>query len=251
MSQTTDAPVEEESQSLTEHLTELRQRLIYSVLAILAGFAISFIFSDLLFDIIRRPIAPFLKENGLVFTAPMDKFLAHIKVAFLGGMIVSCPLWIYQVWKFIAPGLYQEERKYSIGFILFGSVLFLAGVSFVYFVVYPLAFDFLMNYGGGTDAPMITISDYLSFFSTTTIVFGLAFELPLIMAILGVTGILNQQFLKDKRRYAIVLLAVISAMITPPDAISMMLLMAPLYGLYEMGVFLVGILAPKSPVAAE
>ena len=95
--------------SLTEHLTELRQRLIYALLAVIIAFAGCFVFSELLFDIIRRPIAPFLEGSGLVFTAPMDKFMAHIKVSFLGGLIVSCPFWIYQVWKFIAPGLYQEE----------------------------------------------------------------------------------------------------------------------------------------------
>ena len=105
---------EVDNQSLVDHLTELRTRLVWAIVAVFVGFLVCWAFSDLLFDIVRRPIAPYLKSTtgGLVFTAPMDKFLAHIKVAFLGGAIISCPLWMYQVWRFVAPGLYEKEKKY-------------------------------------------------------------------------------------------------------------------------------------------
>lgn len=237
---------EDEEQSLTDHLTELRTRIIQAAYGIILGFAICFWKSEELFNIIRQPILPYLKEKGLVFTAPMDQFLAHVKVSLLGGIILTCPWWVFQIWKFVAPGLYAKEKKYAAGFIFSGSVLFLAGVSFVYFVVYPMAFDFLLNYGSGVDQAMITISEYLSFFATTTIVFGMAFELPLILTLLGIAGIIDKEFLVSKRKYAIILLAMISATITPPDAISMLLLMIPLYLLYEAGTLLVGIFGNSS-----
>lgn len=241
---------EDQEMTLIEHLTELRTRLIYALIFILLGFFASWGFSEYLMEIIRRPIAPFLPASGggLIFTAPMDKFLAHLKLSILSGVILTTPLWLYQVWKFIAPGLYQHERKYAITFVTFGSFLFLLGVSFVYFIVYPLAFDFLMNFGGSTDQPMITIKDYLSFFMTTTLVFGAAFEMPLILTVLGMVGIIDAKFLKEKRRYAIVILAALSAVFTPPDMISMILMLIPMLGLYEISVVLVGMFGPKKAV---
>jgi len=236
-----------ENQTLIEHLTELRKRLIWSIAAIFIGFLACWTFSDILFDIVRRPIASYLKSTngGLVFTAPMDKFLAHIKVSFLGGTVVACPFWMYQAWGFIAPGLYAQERKYAVSFIGFGTALFLAGVSFVYFVVYPMAFKFLMTFGGKTDSPMITINEYLSFFITTTLVFGLAFETPVILAILGMMGLISSDFLTQYRRYAYVLLAAVSAVVTPPDVLSMLLMMALMVLFYELSVILVKVFGQK------
>lgn len=243
----------EVSQSLIEHLTELRQRLIYSAYGIVAGFLVSWTFSEKLFDLIRRPIQPFLPQGGLVFTAPMDKFLAYVKVSFLAGVILSCPLWVYQLWRFVAPGLYKNEKKFATAFIFSGSVLFMTGVCFVYFVVFPMAFHFLMTFGGKTDSPMITIDHYLSFFTTTTLVFGLAFEMPLILVILGQLGIIDHKFLQSKRRYAVVLMAGLSAIITPPDALSMLMMLIPLLALYEISILVVSILqkppAPSSPAS--
>ncbi len=235
-----------QQQTLVEHLTDLRKSLLRSVIAVLIGFAGSWIFSEFLFDLIRQPIAPFLKEGGLVFTAPMDKFLAHIKVSLLAGIIVTCPFWIYQIWRFIAPGLYDNEKKYGVGFIFSGSFLFLTGVCFVYYIVFPMAFDFLMNFGGGTDSAMITIGEYLSFFTTTTLVFGAAFEMPLILTILGMMGVIDHHFLASKRRYAIVILAALSAFITPPDVISMFAMLIPLALLYELSILLVKFFGTKN-----
>ena len=242
---------EEASQTLVEHLADLRKCLIRSLIAITVGFCLCWAFSEQIFDFMRKPIEPFLKEGGLVFTAPMDKFLAHIKVCLLASIIVSCPFWMYQLWLFIAPGLYEKEKKYGLAFIFSGSFLFLLGVSFVYFIVYPMAFDFLMNFGGGTDAPMITISDYLSFFTTTTLVFGAAFEMPLILTILGVLGVIDHHFLASKRRYAIVILAALSAFITPPDVISMFAMLVPLSLLYELSIFLVKMFGTKNKYTEE
>ena len=162
------------------------------------------------------------------------------------GIIVSCPFWLHQLWRFIAPGLYPSERKFGLVFISVGSVLFLTGVTFVYTVVYPMAFKFLMGFGGGVDKPMITISEYLSFFVTTTLVFGAAFEMPLILTMLGVLGVIDYKFLKEKRRYAIVLLAALSAIVTPPDVISMLMMMGPMVLLYESSIWAVYLLGRKN-----
>ena len=235
------------NQTLVEHLAELRKCLVWSFLFVFVGFLVCWGVSEILFDLIRAPIQPYLKSStgGLVFTGPMDKFLAHIKISFLGGIITTSPLWMHQIWRFISPGLYANEKRYGVGFIFSGTTLFLLGVSFVYFVVYPMAFNFLMNFGGTTDSPMITIGEYISFFITTTIVFGLAFEMPLILTILGMMGLVSDKFLVSKRRYAIVILAALSAIVTPPDVISMIMMMVPMVGLYEISILLVRIFAQK------
>lgn len=237
----------QDQETLTAHLVELRDRLLKSLTFIAIGAAVCWIYSDLLMEFVRRPILPYLSSGGLVFTAPMDKFMAHIKISILGGVILTCPAWIYQFWQFVSPGLYSQERKYGLSFMFSGSILFLLGVSFAYFVIYPIAFKFLLEFGGSIDSPMITIGEYLSFFFLTTVVFGLAFELPLVLVLLGMLGIIDKQFLIKYRRHSVVGLAVLSAIATPPDIISMGLMMLPMLVLYELSIQLVGYFAPKKP----
>jgi sec-independent protein translocase protein TatC len=242
---------EDATQSLIDHLTELRVRLIYSGYGILAGFLASWAFSDRIFDVIRRPIQKFLPSGGLVFTAPMDKFLAYVKVSFLSGVVLSCPIWILQIWKFVAPGLYQHERRYAVSFMAFGTILFMIGVSFVYFVVFPMAFQFLLGFGTAADKPMITIDAYLSFFTNMVLVFGLAFEMPLVLALLGMLGVIDHKLLLEYRRYAIVALAILAAIVTPPDAISMMMMLVPLVLLYEISIWVVKFVGKSKSVTPK
>ncbi|RME16911.1 MAG: twin-arginine translocase subunit TatC, partial [Bdellovibrio sp.] len=230
---------EEEPQTLIDHLIDLRKCLKWSFFYILIGFLVSwFFFREQIFDFIRAPISPYLKDagGGLIFTAPMDKFLAYIKVCFFSGIIISSPFWIHQIWLFVAPALYKKEKRLALTFIFFGTVLFFSGAAFVYFVVYPMAFSFLMTFGSPADKAFIEISRYLSFFTTTMVVFGLAFEMPLIMTLLGMFGVIDEKFLSEKRRYAIVLIAALSAVFTPPDVISMFLMMLPMLFLYELSI---------------
>lgn len=237
----------DEQQSLVDHLGELRDRIIKALYGIVITTAICWLFHEQIFNVVRAPIAPYLNPalGGLVFTNPIDAFMAHIKVAVLGGLILSCPFWVYQLWMFVAPGLYTHEKKYTVMFITSGTGLFATGVAFVYFLVLPQAFKFLLTFGG-QDKPMITIGEYLSFFITTTLVFGAAFELPLILTLLGMIGLIDQNFLKKNRRYAIVVLAVLCAIITPPDMLSMLMLMVPMFALYEVSIILVGIFGKKT-----
>ena len=228
-----------ENDGLIHHLYELRIVLIKSFLIIFLGSLACWYFSDFLFSLIRNPISEHLRTKGLIYTGITDKFLAHMKIALLGGIISTCPLWLFQVWKFISPGLYKTERKLTLFFVGFGTSLFLSGILFAYFVIYPLAFNFLLNFGDGTDIPMITINKYLSFFATTTLMFGIAFELPLILVILNILGVVDTKSLTKYRGYAYVILATLSAFITPPDVVSMMLFMLPMALLYEISIALV------------
>lgn len=242
------APLTEEAhQTLTDHLHELRRRIIRSLLGILIASAVCYYFVEQILVYVRLPIETYLQGGGLVFTAPGDKFLSYLKVAIFSGLIFSTPWWFYQLWKFVAPGLYSKERKYAMGFIASGSVLFLFGVAFAYFLALPAAFDFLMTFGGEVDKPMITIDHYLSFFTTMLLVFGAAFEMPLVIVLLGMFGIVNQKFLREKRRYIIVVLSIVAAILTPPDVVSMLTLMVPMYILFEISVFLVGFFERKNP----
>lgn len=231
---------EGKGQSLYEHLGELRVRLIYCAYILIVATAVCYGFSEKIFDFIRAPIQPYLSNGGLIYTGPLDKFMAHIKISFVGGVIVSCPLWLYQVWMFVAPGLFSKEKKYSLGFIGSGTILFFLGSAFSYWVVLPMAFHFLMNFGGSVDKPMISIDQYLGFFTQMCLMFGVSFELPLIISILGMLGLVSQKFLKEKRRYAVMTLAILSAIITPPDLMSMIMMLIPMLALYELGVIMVG-----------
>jgi sec-independent protein translocase protein TatC len=232
---------EDATLTITDHLAELRVRLIWTAGILLGGFGACYGFSEYIFDFLRRPILPFLPENdrGLHFTGVFEKFGAHVKVSFLAGTILTSPLWLYQLWRFIAPGLYAKERKLAFGFITSGIVLFTAGSAFAYFVVFPFAFKFLLTFGGTTDKPMITINEYLDFVFKFFLAFGVTFEMPVILTFMGMMGIIDHKFLSKNRRWAILLLAVLAAVITPPDAVSMLSLFVPLILLYEVSVVLV------------
>ena len=235
-------PIHNPPANLTFHLAELRSRLISCTVFFTLFFIICWFYSDNILKWIAQPISPYLKssEGLLIFTAPMDEFLAHIRVALFSALVLSFPILMFHVWKFLSPGLYKKEKTVLISLNLAGSVLFFAGILFIYFIVYPLSFKFLMNVG--SSMALISVKEYLSFFILTTLIFGLLFETPLIILGLVWTGVLSIKQLKQGRRYAIVILAVISAVVTPPDILSMIFLMAPLYFLYELAIFTAGLL---------
>ncbi|MBC7742703.1 MAG: twin-arginine translocase subunit TatC [Bdellovibrionaceae bacterium] len=232
---------EEKNMSLVEHLGELRYRVVRAGLGIFVGMCFCWGFSEKLFNLIRKPIEPYLPDGGLVFTAPIDKFMAHIKISLVGGALLSSPFWLYHFWKFVSPALYKNEKRIAAGFVFFGTLQFALGIAFSYFIVLPMAFKFLMTFGGTIDKPMITIDHYLGFFTQTAIIFGLAFEMPVVISFMGLAGIVSQRFLREKRRYAVMVITATSAIAAPPDALSMVLLMVPLWFLYEISIFVVGV----------
>ena len=240
-------PSEEHApQTLTDHLTELRDRLVRSLFAIAICSIAAWFFKVQIFNFISEPISGQLKDGNLVYTGPVDMFVIYLKLAVITGIALSCPVWLYQLWGFVAPGLYANEKKYSASFIITGSVLFLIGAAFAYYLVLPAGLHFLLDMQPDSETSkvraMIDITKYLGFLATTVLVFGLAFELPLALTLLALAGIIDQKFLKEKRRIAVVVLAVLSAVVTPPDALSMMMLLIPLCLLYEISIIVVGIL---------
>lgn len=222
------------------HLKELRERLIKGLLSVGVGFLVCWIFSGLILDIISHPIKPYLEGTGgkLIFTSPLEKFLSYIKVSLFAGVFLSCPYWLLQIWKFIAPGLYKEEKKWSGLFVIIGTILFFSGGAFVYFAVYPLAFKFLMQFGGAGQTPFISLKEYLTFFTRMTFVFSLVFELPLIVVFLMKLNLISAETFIRARPYVIIGIAVLSALITPPDIVSMLLMMIPLYLLFEISIII-------------
>jgi sec-independent protein translocase protein TatC len=231
--------------TLTDHLGELRDRLVRSAWAIALMTVLCWNFTDQLMAFIIQPIKAFVPNGKLIYLSPTDMFVAHMKLAFAGGLILSCPVWLYQVWGFVAPGLYAKEKKYTVLFMTSGIGLFGVGMGFAYYLVLPAALKFLLEFGNSSGQAMITLKDYLSFFTTIILVFGGCFELPLVIVILGAMGIVDQKFLRTKRRYAVVILALIAAIITPPDILSMMMLLVPLLVLYEISILLVGAIGKK------
>jgi len=235
--------------TLTDHLTELRDRLIRSVWAVFFCSIVAWFFREPIFRILSGPIAGQLKDGSLIYTGPIDMFVVYLKLTIATGTAMAMPIWLYQAWRFVAPGLYANEKKYGAAFILSGTGLFVIGVMFAYFLVLPAGLHFLLQMQPDPETSnvraMIDITKYLSFLTTTALVFGLAFELPLVLTLLGVLGIIDQHFLREKRRYAIVLMALVAAVVTPPDALSMLMLLGPMCLLYEISIFLVGILGRK------
>ena len=226
--------------SLTEHLTELRSRIIKALLALGFGFAICYFFSKDILFLISQPIKPYLTatDGQLIFISPFEKFFSYLWASLFAGFIVSSPFWLYQIWKFISPGLYKNEKKWSLLFVGSSTFLFLSGILFVYFIVYPFSFRFLLNFGGETELAYISLKPYLSFFLRTAVIFGLVFEMPVILLSLLKLNIINVTQLMKIRPYVIVLIAFLSALITPPDIFSMLFMMLPLYLLFEISIWL-------------
>ena len=229
-----------EGSPLKDHFTQLRQCLIKSLLAIALTFVVCWFFSPHIMNIIRQPVKPFLKNTGggLIFTAPLDQFLAHLQVSLTAALFLSSPYWLIQVWRFVAPGLYLKERKWFLRVWFLGFLLFCLGALFAVWVVFPLVFRLMTPFGGGPDQAFITLKNYLSFFNRSVLIFGLIFQMPLVLLTLCQTGVLSPLILRKYRKQAVVVLAVLSALITPPDLLSQILLLAPLVGLYELSILM-------------
>lgn len=231
---------------LLDHLTELRQRLGRAVLAFVATFVLCWSFADQIYAFLARPIYSVLEEGEkLVFLNVMDPFIINIKVAALAAVFLASPLILYQVWGFIAPGLYRREKYMAVPFIFFGSLLFLAGGAFAYYIAFPFAVEFLLGVGTSFEA-QITITSYLSFLMTVILGLGLMFELPTVIVILARLGLVTPRFLLRNVRYAIVLIFVVAAVITPtPDVINLCIFALPTVALYFLGIGMAWIFSPK------
>lgn len=228
---------EDEKLPFTAHLEELRRRLIICFSAVGIGFVISYIFSKRLFEILMQPLlAAMPPEEKLIYTGLPEAFFTYLKVAFLAGILVSVPVIMYQLWMFIAPGLYDREKRLVLPVVFLSSLFFLGGALFGYFVVFPFGFKFFMGFASDYVKPLPSMKEYLGFSAKLLFAFGVVFELPLFVTFLAKLGIVDVQFLKAKRKYAILLFFVFASILTPPDVITQVMMAGPLIVLYEVSI---------------
>lgn len=237
--------------SVMEHLDELRMRLFRSVLGVVLFFFIAFAFAEYILNFLKQPLVNTLPEgaNALHVTGPLDAFMVSIKVSFLTAVIAACPLWLYQFWKFFEPALYPKERKYILPFVFASSILFFAGVAFAFFGIVPLALDFLLKMAQEFATPIITIKDYVSFIMLMIFGFGLIFETPVILILLAMLDIVDADTLAENRRFVLIAILVVGAMLTPPDPISQIAMAGPVYLMYEASIWIIRLIKRK-PAAA-
>jgi sec-independent protein translocase protein TatC len=230
---------EDQKMSLTDHLIELRKSLSRSLIAIGIGFCACYYYKDFIFDIVTRPLTRVLPKNSyLIYTGLTEAFFTYMKVAFFASLIITCPYVLYQIWKFIAPALHPKEKKYVVPFVISSSLLFIGGVLFGYIVALPPAFEFFVSFNNQYLQAMLSFKDYLSLFVTFLLGFGISFELPIFIFFLTKLGIVNAEMLSKQRRYAILIIFIVAAILTPsPDALSQILMAIPLMFLYEISIF--------------
>ena len=267
--------IEDHSAPLIEHLAELRTRLIRSVLAFVAGMVIMFTVAEPLLEFISQPLADVLRARGedarLIFTAPQEKFFVLIRISVIAGFAISFPVIAHQLWRFVAPGLYKTEKNAFLPFLIASPLLFLLGAAFAHFIVTPLAMNFFIGFsdaipalanliaGEGEFQPSAPSQELQTVFLGSVresldlalkfiFAFGLCFQLPVLLTLMGKAGLVSAAGLRDVRKYAIVGILVVAALVTPPDVVTQLILFSAVYGLYEISIFLVAMVEKKRKV---
>ena len=238
-----EAELAQSQMTFGEHLGELRGRLVKSLITSVAGLAVVFIFHEQVFALVINPyrvVMEGLQEDpALTALGPTQAFFAHIKVSFIVGLILTAPIWVHQIWMFIGAGLYGRERLIIYKFAPLCLILFLAGVLFGYFVLIPLGLEYLLTFADKSMVKTaVTIPEYLKFFTLLTLLLGVAFELPVVMLGMVKAGVITPAKLREKRKWALILIFVMAALFTPPDPVTQVLLALPLIALYQFGIFL-------------
>ena len=235
------------SMPFLEHLEELRRRLIRCVIAVVIMAVAALYFSNELMHLIIKPMGDTPLHNIQV----TGTFVAYMKVSLITGVVAALPIIFYQMWAFVAPGLYRREKSAILPLIFISTLLFAIGGVFCYMVVLPIALNFLIGFGGEEIIDTITISSYINFAGLMILAFGFSFQMPILAYFLGKMGIVSASFLGKGRRYAVVIILAVGAIITPPDVFSQVLLAVPLYFLYEISIIVVRIVQPKRKMLEE
>jgi sec-independent protein translocase protein TatC len=248
------SPQGDEKESMTamgflEHLEELRRRIFYSLIAVTIGFFACWAYVERIYDVVQAPIMMALKNNGLaqklVYLNPTDGFNLYLKTAFVAGLFVTSPFVLYQVWAFIAPGLYRREKRYVVPFIISTVLLFCSGGIFGYKIVFPAALDFLISYSKQFQ-PMITISEYTNLFLAIIVGMGLIFEMPILVFFLSLMGIVSAGWMWRNLRYSILVIFIIAAIVTPTtDILNMCIFAAPMVALYVISIAIAWAFHPR------
>jgi len=239
---------------LRPHLVELRKRLGLSVLSVFIAFIIAFVFHEIILEWITAPLNEALDQvahlskkaaDGMVTTHQVGgAFFVALKVSFFAALLGALPFILYQLWLFISPGLYANEKKMVLPFVVGGTTMFLVGVLFAYYIVTPFGFQFLITFGSFLYTPLINIEDYVGFFTKIMMGFGIAFELPVFAYFLALLGLVTDQTLKDFFKYAVLIIFVVASLLTPPDVLTQLLMAAPLILLYGVSILIVRMVNP-------
>ena len=263
MAAKTPNDIDDSSAPLIEHLAELRTRLIWSALAFVVAMCICYAVWNPVYNFLTRPICQALEgrgqECGLILLKLQEGFFVAIQISFFGGFILAFPVIAYQLWRFVAPGLYRSEKQAFLPFLIASPVMFFIGAAFAYYVILPMAYDFFLGFQQGPMAlpddpaaaeaaaksPLAgivfqgSVSEYLSLTTKFILAFGLSFQLPVALTLLGKAGLVSAEGLGSVRKYAIVLILILAAIVTPPDVVSQAVLFSVIYGLYEVSIQLV------------
>tara|TARA_B100000470_G_scaffold2685_1_gene1962 strand:- start:1287 stop:2066 length:780 start_codon:yes stop_codon:yes gene_type:complete len=241
--------------SFVGHLTELRSRLIKSIIYLSIFFIISYIFSENIYNFLVSPYAEAVKNDDvsrrMIFTALHETFIVYLKVAFFASLFISSPLILIQIWKFVAPGLYKNEKKALLPYLVATPLLFLLGGSLVYYLIMPLAIKFFLTFETSAQFGHLPIqleakvNEYLSLIMRLIFAFGLSFQLPVLLSLLARVGFIDSQYLKKRRKYVIVIIFAVAAILTPPDPITQIGLGIPLLILYELSILSVRLIEKK------
>jgi len=225
--------------SLTSHLEELKTRLIRILIVVGIGFGVCYLFKEWSFRVITRPLVDAMPaQSSLIFTGLPEAFFIHMKIAFFASLLMTAPYTLFEIWRFVSPGLYRNEKKYVLPFVVFSTLLFGGGVLFGYFIALPPAFAFFVSFSTDALKPMISFREYLDLTLKFLLAFGLSFEMPVFIFFLAKLGIVNAKMLSKQRRYAILIIFIAAAILTPsPDVISQILMAVPLMFLYELSIF--------------
>jgi len=230
---------------LKPHIADLRKRLVFSSICVVTMFFVCFAFYEPILDWMTLPVKQALPNNTSMIAISIEEtFFTAMKVAFFSGFIASLPVIFWQIWLFLAPGLYEHEKKLVVPFVFFATLMFVCGAAFAYYIVVPLGFKFLIAFGSTVVTVMPSIGTYVGFFTKIMIGFGIAFELPVITFFLAKIGIVDDEMLKNFFRYAIVLIFIVAAILTPPDVISQLLMAAPLILLYGVSIYIAKVFNP-------
>jgi sec-independent protein translocase protein TatC len=235
-------PRDEKRMSFLDHLEELRWRILKSLAAIILFSVVAYFFSERLLDFLTRPVP---EDVQLIFTTPTGAFLVSIKAAIIFGVLASLPVIFYQAWQFVAPGLVETEIRLAVAVVASATICFLLGFAFAYYIILPFGLRFLFSFQTTYLTPMPDISSYVGFAGRLFIAFGIVFELPLLSFILSRMGLMTPDFLRRWRRYAIAVIFILAAILTPPDVITQILLAIPLILLYELSVWISAVTTRK------
>jgi sec-independent protein translocase protein TatC len=237
---------------LLDHLNDLRKRLSRSAVAVLIGFLACYGYAEEIFNFLLVPLRPYLpKGSGLIFTNPPEAFFTYMLAAAVAGFFLVSPYVFYQIWQFVAPGLYKHERKWIIPIAFCSALCFIMGAAFAYLVVFPYAFQFFMSYARDIIQAQLKMEEYFSFTLKLLIAFGICFELPLFVFFLARLGMVTSKGLRKVRQYAILVIFIISAILTPPDVISQLAMAGPLCVLYEISIWVAHFFSTKKEPEPE